>query len=50
MKDVLIIILLFILIVFFGRQIVSHHYTEPIPTEKSEFDRELEDWQPFIQK
>tara|TARA_R100000773_G_scaffold33512_1_gene28619 strand:- start:1519 stop:1713 length:195 start_codon:yes stop_codon:yes gene_type:complete len=46
-KDLLIIILLFILIIVFGRQLVS-----PIPInaekiKKDTFQQELDNWQPF---
>lgn len=46
MKDILIIILVFVLIIYFGKQIVS---PIPIPVEDIKLQRQLDEWQPFNQ-
>ena len=46
MKDILIIILVFVLIIYFGKQIV---YRIPIPVEDIKLQRQLDEWQPFNQ-
>ena len=46
-KDLLIIILLFILIVVFGRQLLSPINTNAEKIKKDTFQQELDNWQPF---
>ena len=46
-KDVLIIILLFTLIIFFGKQIVYHPKELEHKIKKDTFQQELDNWQPF---
>ena len=46
-KDVLIIILLFTLIIFFGKQIVHPLKESAEIIKKDTFQQELDNWQPF---
>ena len=46
-KDVLIIILLFTLIIFFGKQIVYPLKESAEIIKKDTFQQELDNWQPF---
>ena len=46
-KDLLIIILLFILIIVFGRYLVYPTEQKLITNKKSTFQQELDNWQPF---
>ena len=46
-KDVLIIILLFTLIIFFGKQIVYPLKESADIIKKDTFQQELDNWQPF---
>ena len=46
-KDMLIIILLFTFIIFFGKQIVYHPKESAHIIKKDTFQQELDNWQPF---
>jgi hypothetical protein len=44
MKDVLIIIIIFFVIIFLGKQI---NQKNSLPVHDPEFQRQLDEWQPF---
>ena len=46
-KDMLIIILLFFLVIYFGREIVYQRQEVEQTIKNSTFQQELDNWQPF---